>query len=63
MKDWNEQDYRSWLLSLTDNAYTIEEDGNHIRYLCGPNTGKVVFYPDNSIELMITDNETEETKI
>ena len=62
MKDWNEQDYRSWLLSLTDNAYTIEEDGNHIRYLCGPNTGEVVFYPENIIELMITDNETEETK-
>ena len=61
MDNWNEQTYHSWLLSLKDNAYTIEEKDNHIRFLCGPNTGEVVFYPENIIELTITDNETEET--
>ena len=62
MEDWNETMYRNWLLSLKDNAYTISETDNHIRYLCGPNTGEVVFYPENIIELMINENETEETK-
>lgn len=62
MENWNEQDYRNWLLSLKNNSYTIAENNNHIRFLCGPNTGEVVFYPQSIIELMITENETEETK-
>ncbi|MCF0113752.1 MAG: ROK family protein, partial [Erysipelotrichaceae bacterium] len=65
MHTYTTQDFRNWVLSQTNELYTIEQLDNfsHSILLKAQNyTGRVNFYPEDVTELVITKNDTEENK-
>ncbi len=56
---WSEQQYRQWLLTLTNDEYEIRAGEHQIDYLAGEYTGSAVFHPQNIIELMINNSKEE----
>ncbi len=54
--------YKDWLLQQISHLYTIQEEKNTISYQALPHVGQVIFHDENIIELMITNQETDENE-
>lgn len=54
MEKWTEQQYREWILTLNDPQYTIVPQENRIQISCTGHHAEIIFYPENIIELTIT---------